>query len=380
MPGEWRLVVNLPPGPDGKRREYFELYKGAKTAAGTRLAELVADRANLIPARERRQLSAAVEGWVDAGRPIERPTYDTDPAKVALWRQAAEPGPRSRTVKELMDAYADHIENRGRSRLYVSQVRRKVKARVLPELGQVQLDRLNARTLDSFYTKLLAEGLAPATVRQLHSFLSAALNLAVKWDWIDRAPTEKTTPPTVRAPVLPVPTPQHVQQLLERADGILRRAILLAALTGARRGELCALRWSDVDRETGTLTIARAISDGREGPTKTHQKRTMAIDPEFLGEPGPPDAYLLTGTDQPASPNVLTQKFRDLVDELELPHYRFHDLRHYTATTMIADGVDARTVAARQGWSSMQMLDRYTSPISQRDREAAGVLARSLTE
>ena len=304
---------------------------------------------------------------------IDAPTYNLDQSQLERFSRT---GGYGKTINELLDAWLKHIENRGRSASYVAQARRKCKLRIRPVLGKVTLDRLDARQLDTFYDSLLAEGLAPSTVRQLHSFLSSALNQAVKWGWIDRAPTQRATPPTVRAPDLPVPSPEDVQALISAADGVLRRAIALAALTGARRGELMALRWSDLDLEGGTMRIARAIADGKIKDTKTHQVRVLALDEyaiEVLGQPGSPDDYVLSGI----TPNTLTQRFRDLADTLDMK-YRFHDLRHFSATQLVAAGTDMRTVTSRFGWASLQMVGRYASAVPQRDRDAAGVLGKAL--
>lgn len=373
LANQWKLRVNLPPGPDGKRREYTTYFKGTKTEAHRKLADLVARRSTLIPVREQpppdRRTYEALKGITG----YERPTYDLDQKKLSKILR----GSYGRTMEDLMKAWADHIEQRGRSRSYVTQVRNKTRLRINPVLGQIPVADLDAQHLDDFYTSLLREGLKDSTVRQLHAFLSSALSQAVKWDWIDRSPIEKATPPTVRVPDLPCPTPEEVQALLQAADGTLHRAILLAALTGARRGELCALRWRDLNTETGTLAISKAMANGVEGDTKTHQQRTLAIDPEALGTPGSADSFILTGTDRPASANVLTQRFKALAVSLGMP-FTFHSLRRFSATTLIAEGVDPRTVISRQGWSSMQMLNRYAKPVTKADRAAADVLGKAL--
>jgi len=372
--GEWKLRVNLTPGEDGKRREYVEYFKGTKTKAREHLAELVATKDGLMPARSN-ALSQRGLGQLDVLKtaPIVWPEYVEERDEDGRSHFKIK---RDRTVSDVMDAWLSHIEKRGRSASYVAQARRKTKLHIRPDLGSIPLPDLDARVLDTFYDKLLGKKLAPSSVRQLHAFLSSALQQAVKWGWIDRAPTERATPPPVRAPDLPVPTTEDVQALISGSDGVLRRAIALAALTGARRGELMALVWSDIDVEAGTLRIARAVADGKIKDTKTHQVRVLALDEyaiEILGKPGPPDELVLVGI----TPNTLTQRFRDLADSLNMP-YRFHDLRHFSATQLVAAGTDMRTVQGRHGWATLQMVGRYASAVPQRDRDAAGVLGRAL--
>ena len=74
-------------------------------------------------------------------------------------------------------------------------------------LGDIRLDKLDADALDAAYRRWLAEGLSPATVHKYHSILSAACRQAVKWGWIDSAPTDRATPPSVERKEMVVPTP-----------------------------------------------------------------------------------------------------------------------------------------------------------------------------
>ena len=148
--------------------------------------------------------------------------------------------------------------------------------------------------------------------------------------------------------------------------------MVLAAVTGARRGELCALRWSDVDWERGTLTFARSLTvirrEAIEGPTKTHQRRDIAIDDtlgafiaerqaeqqafaETVGVELVKDPYLLSRSADgamPCLPDGLTHAYSRLAAKTGVGGH-FHELRHYAATTSIASGADVRTVAGRLG-------------------------------
>ena len=140
--------------------------------------------------------------------------------------------------------------------------------------------------MDTAYGRWLDEGLSPATVHKYHAIISAACNQAVKWGWIDRAPTARATPPRVDRVEMNVPTPKQLTMLVkaaEDADPVLATAVALAALTGARRGEIVALKWSDIDLVNGRARIARSLTIARgeqhTGPTKTHQSRDIALDP-----------------------------------------------------------------------------------------------------
>jgi integrase len=205
-----------------------------------------------------------------------------------------------------------------------------------------------------------------------------------------------------------------------------RRRIALAALTGARRGELVALRWSDINLEAGRVKIARSltVAGGQQhtGPTKTHASRDLALDPvcvevlrrrwaymtdlaDRADSPLVPDPYVLSYNANgatAANPDTFTHRFGKLCESMERPvldllrkttpgakrqdlapadrwPYRFHDLRHFSVTILIAAGVDVRTVADRHGHARATMtLDRYAHALPERDREAAGVLGAAL--
>ena len=132
----------------------------------------------------------------------------------------------------------------------------------------MQLRKLRAEDLDRFYRALVAKGRSPLTVRHCHAALSAALHQGVKWGWIDRSPTERATPPPVPRAEIEPPSVEEISSVLrelERTDHDLASMVYVAATTGARRGELCALRWRDVDLEHASLVVARSIADTTAG-------------------------------------------------------------------------------------------------------------------
>src|ERR1700722_8997018 len=190
------------------------------------------------------------------------------------------------TLNELIRRWLDLV----REDLSPSTVRgyeRIIRCYIDPDIGRVSLAKLRTDQLDRFYSKLRDEGgkdggpLSPATGRQNHAVIRRALNQAMRWGWIAANPASLARPPRVRTQALHPPEPEGVLRLIaeaERADPDLACFLLLAATTGARRGELCALRWSDLDKKTGALTIARSIVETQgstliEKDTKTHSSR-----------------------------------------------------------------------------------------------------------
>jgi integrase len=323
------------------------------------------------------------------------------------------------TVGQLLDLWLEQITPT-RAPKTVHEYRRWIDTRIRPTLGDIPITRLEPARLDAQYGAWLADGLSQSSVHHLHAILSTALTKAEKWGWVERAPTRRASPPPLRAKEITAPTPEQLNALIaEASDPVLAVAIALAALTGCRRGELSALRWSDVDLTVGRLHVRRSVSavngELHEGPTKTHASRRVALDEIGVGllrdhwqwmqdlstaaeSPLVADPYLLSRRADgatPVHPGRLTDGFTGLCRRLErrarkeleeagkdtkkAPKYpfRFHDLRHFSVTTLIAAGVDIRTVAERHGHSQATMtLNRYTHALPERDREAAGVLGR----
>ncbi len=331
---------------------------------------------------------------------------------------------RSRsTLGQLLDRWLEQIEPTHRPKT-VHEYRRWIDARIRPAVGEIRLNRLAADRLDHQYRAWLADGLSESSVHHLHAILSAALNQGVKWGWLEVSPTNRASPPPLRAKAPVPPTPEQMNRLFteaSRTDHTLATAIALAALTGARRGELCALRWSDVDLEAGRVRIARSLTvvdkQIHEGPTKTHQIRDVALDEngvlilrtrwdymvdlsERAESPLAADPYVLSEdayAGRPADPDKITAHFTALCARLETTTsediavgskgeagkvrkwpFRFHDLRHFSVTTLIAAGVDVRTVAERHGHAQATMtLNRYAHALPERDRTAAIILGEA---
>ena len=184
-------------------------------------------------------------------------------------------------------------------------------------------------------------------------------------------------PPRVRARALNPPEPDGVLRLVAEAelrDPDLAWFLLLAATTGPCRGELCAIRWSDLDRKAGSLTISRSIVETRgailiEKDTKTlHpvglpwiQAQIAALTtPEsaLSEESGSCRATLADSAhgfsadpdgERPWVPNEVTKQFIRIRRSIGLDSVRLHDLRHFTATHMLSEGVPVRTVSGRLG-------------------------------
>jgi integrase len=175
-------------------------------------------------------------------------------------------------------------------------------------------------------------------------------------------------------------------------------------VTGMRRAEVLALRWADVDLETGMLAIrrnyVRAGSRGIEKDTKTHQMRRISLDAETVGVldehrahyieqaralgVGPSDeAFVFSYRplhDVPADPSAVSRRYGRMCAALGIDSH-LHALRHYTATELLTSGVDLRTVAGRlgHGGGGATTLRVYAAWVDESDRRAAELLSSRLT-
>jgi integrase len=210
-------------------------------------------------------------------------TADRELAKMIADASKGKAATGSETLDQLLDMYLEHAESLGRSPTTLKEYRRLADVIVRPELGKLKLAKLTARDLDQLYARLTKRGLKPTSVRRVHALIGAALHQGEKWDLVDRNVSRRSSPPAVHAAEVSAPNPAEVQRIIDAAEAIeptLAALLLLAALTGARRGELCALRWSDVDWQAGTLRIARSIYDLPGGAWGEKSTKTHAAPPD----------------------------------------------------------------------------------------------------
>ena len=262
------------------------------------------------------------------------------------------------------------------------------------------------RILTALYSAWLEE-LSPSSVHRHAAVISAALTQGVKWGWIDTSPATKASSPSATTTrKLVTPTTKQVATLMKAAqsdDPVMAAAIALAFVTGARRGELAALRWSDIDLDAGTVRIERSLTQvGKaltEKSTKTNRGRTVAIDARTMAllerhrawqvslskqaeSPLIADPYLLSDNAngaRPMQPSKITDRFTALRERIGMGSIRFHDLRHANVSEQLAAGIDPATVSARAGHASTRMtLDRYAHAMPAGGTAAAAVMGALL--
>ena len=302
------------------------------------------------------------------------------------------------TVGQLLDQWLEECERLELSPTTLRTYRAQIEHTIGPALGKVQLNRLTAQNLDALYGAMKETGKSPKTIRNHHAIISAALHQAVRWGWVRTNVAERAKPPRISHARVSAPSLEVVRRVIdaaERRDRRLAPLLMLAALTGMRRGELCALRWSDVDLDAGTIHVTRSVvvvpNGLAEKTTKTDRGRSVALDSvgvallsqhrarasQWIREAGKelaPDAFVFSPfveATTPFRPDNVTSFFIRVRNEAGAPNVRLHDLRHFTATQLIGAGVDVRTVAGRLGHSDPSVTLPRVQPRPRRTRSGS---------
>jgi integrase len=268
-----------------------------------------------------------------------------------------------------------------------------LRAHIVPALGKHHLGKLAPHHVQQFLNERLASGLQPRSVQQIHAILRSALARAVKWQLVQRnvASSELVDPPRVSTHEVRPLEPHQAQRLLDEARGhSLEYLFAFLLSTGLRLGEALSLRWHDpdgvvlIDLEARRATIRYTLERLRGQPWRfaepksesgrrvipltapaiqalREQRRRNAEARLKLGEIWQDyDLAFPSAVGTPLDGTNVYRAFKRLLKQAGLPTtYRVHDLRHSTATYLLAAGVDPRIVMQIMGWSQVSMLKRY---------------------
>jgi len=333
----------------------------------------------------------------DAQRALAALVTEVDKGRVA---------PTGDTVGQLLDAWLEHIETLGRSPRTL-QGYRELQGRLPDGFLATPLRKVTPKLLDDLYRHLgKKKGRSASTVLQYHRMLRASFNQALRWELLDRNPVKLASPPTPHRIEIEPPAIEDVKTVLEAATlsrnpGNALPFRLLAA-TGCRRGEVCALQWSDIDLDTGEVKFRRSVvhvnGELIVKDTKTHQQRRVIIDDRTLDllqarltevrdiarwakVKLPKDGFVLS--DDPRGktalpPDRLSQAWARLC-AAEGVTARLHDLRHLQASMLLDAGEAVSTVAARLGHrDTSTTLNVYSHLMPGADSRAAEIVGGHL--
>jgi integrase len=275
---------------------------------------------------------------------------------------------------------------------------------IKPHIGAMQIQKLRPVHLQELYAKLLRSGgidggpLSARTVGHSHRLIRRILGHAVTWGMMANNPAAAVSPPRVPHSEIEIASDAEIKRVLDRLrerDRPLYVIAVLALATGMRRGEILALRWSDV--EDGWIRIERSLAQTRAGlkfklPKSKNSRRTVTIPASVAAElrahktsqqelrlklgmgRGSPDDLVFPARDgSPWKPNGLTNGWLRATMAVAVGRrISFHSLRHLHVSNLIAAGVDILTVSRRVGHASAAItLSVYGHLVPNADDRAA---------
>jgi integrase len=353
-PGRWAIVIDVHDPKTGKRRRKWHSFRGNKRDAQAHCARLITEmKDGAYVERDRRLLNDFLDTW-------ERDWAATNVSP--------------KTSERYSELLRTHVR---------------------PALGGKPMQAIRAEDLNKLYTDL-HDKIAPRTVKHVHRLLHRVFGHAAKWGAIKRNVVSLVDAP--KAPVIEAPALQlaEIPKMFEAIRGRNLFQIAVVALgTGMRRGELCALRWQDVDLDGAKLQVERSLEQTKAGlrfksPKSARGRRSISLSPAVVSElrthwkaqqeqrlslglgGASPDGLVFANWDgSPRLPNGLTKEFADAMQRAGLSHVTLHTLRHTHASQLIASGMDILTVSRRLGHSSPAItLTVYGHLLSPEDRAA----------
>jgi integrase len=364
----WQIRFDDGVDAKGRRKARWATVKGTRQDAQKELTRLLgAADAGTLPEPSKATVAEYLREWLDG-------THDLSPKTAERYRELAE-------------------------------------LQIIPHLGNTLLQRLRPKQVDDWHKILLKTGarnggpLSARTVGHAHRVLHGALERAVKIEVLARNVASAISPPTVKEEEIEILTADQIDLVIGKLAGHHLHAIVVVELaTGMRRGELLALRLSDIDPDGATVRIERSLEETKEGlrfkPPKTERgKRTISLPANAvsvlrehkrklletrmaLGLGRPDDNTLLFAEvdGSPTSPNRLTRRWQDACVSMKLPRVSFHALRHTHASALIASGLDVVVISRRLGHANPTVtLNVYGHLFKRDDRAAADAIEAAMT-
>lgn len=256
---------------------------------------------------------------------------------------------------------------------------------IIPAIGHLRLREITPIVLERFYSEMLKKNLSSAYVRSMSAIIGKIFANAHKWELIDRNPATVVSRPRVGRKEMRVWTLDQSEQFLRST--VDRRWYIVYAIalrTGMRRGEILALKWSDIDFESSVIHVQRTLSFTKSryvfsepktagsnrmipipetliNELRRHRKRQQEARLKLGAAFQDHDLVVTTWKGTPVYPSDIDRDFVQVIKETGLPRIRFHDLRHTHATILLRLGEHPKVVAERLGHSSVTVtLDTYS--------------------
>ena len=306
------------------------------------------------------------------------------------------------TLGEWLDKWLDEYMIFTIRESTLDSYRAMVKNQVKPFIGGKQIASLTTADMQKFYNKIKKEGrvrehpihgktLADSMVRGVHMMLHEALDTAVKERLIAKNPTNGTTVPKCNYPEKQILGDSQLDTFLEAIKGeeYWDAFFYVEVMTGLRRGEICGLKWQDINFEENKLQVKRSVSVKKGGGVSIGETKTETGVRSILMPPSVADVLQnrkqtaitewvfpnFMHPEQPISPATAYRKLKIILKHAGLPLIRFHDLRHTFATHATHGGVDPKTLAGILGHTNASFtLDTYTHVTSDMQKAASNIV------
>lgn len=283
-----------------------------------------------------------------------------------------------------------------------------VNLHLIPDLGAIKLKDLTSTQLTEYYQSKLKNGsvrqgvgLAPVTVHYLHKIISMALGMAIDRGLLRKNPAADATPPRVPKAEIKYWLPEETRQFLavakEKSPNYLFYAVALG--TGMRPGEIAALKWRDIDFQSGAIVVQRSLRKPKEGlnrekaPKTKNGWRRVDIPPSLLillqehrKNQAKEKAANLDYVDRGlvfAQPNgnyiniegIRRREFKRMIKEAKVPTITLVGLRHTHATELLMRGMPPLVVSERLGHYAVSFTqERYGHVIPSVQKQAAQLI------
>jgi integrase len=279
-----------------------------------------------------------------------------------------------------------------------------IRLHIAPEIGAIRLEKLTPGDVQHLLNHKHAAGLSPKSVRHIRAVLTVALNRAMRWGLVGRNVAALTDGPKLERHEIRPLSLEQTQHFIEMVKNEpFGPFFLLAATTGARRGELLAAKWADVDLDARVIRITGSLQRINGGLQVCEPKTAKSRRPlpllDFVGEALKAhrarqlrerlqagadwldNGFVFTGDHgQPLDPDgALRDAFKTVLAKAGLPDIRLHDLRHSAASLLLALNVHPRVVMELLGHSQISLtMNTYSHTVPEILRDAIDKLGAAL--